>query len=268
MKTIELISWNVNGIRSILQKGFLDFVQTFNPDIICLQEIKALPEQVTMELHHHYLQFWNPALNKKGYSGTAIFSKMPPLAVIHGIGLEEHDQEGRVLTLEFPTFFLVNVYTPNSKTELERLPYRTQIWDVEFLAFLKRLEHSKPVVFGGDLNVAHKEIDIARPKENGRTAGFTREERESFDKILAAGFIDTFRYFNKEPDQYTWWSYRAGARHRNIGWRIDYFCASKSLESQLVAARIYPKIMGSDHCPVALTFNVTSAESNHGSNLA
>lgn len=250
---ITMISWNVNGIRANIKKGFLDFIHEQNPDIICLQETKATPDQVNLELSHDYHRFWNSSLIKKGYSGTAIFTKLQPLSTALGIGIEEHDQEGRVVTVEFKEFFLVNVYTPNSQPELTRLAYRTQKWDVAFLAYLKALEKQKPVVFCGDLNVAHKPIDLARPDANSFSAGFTREERDSFDRLVEAGFIDTFREFNQQAGQYTWWSYRAAARERNVGWRIDYFCVSQSLKSYLLDARIYPAILGSDHCPVSLT---------------
>ncbi len=248
--TAKLISWNVNGIRAVLKKNFIEFFEAEMPDILCLQETKALPEQVDIDLPGYHF-FWNSAV-KKGYSGTAIFTRFAPQAASIGIGIDKHDQEGRVLTLEFAKFFLVNVYTPNSQDDLRRLSYRTGEWDMEFLTYVQKLEKSKPVIFCGDLNVAHKEIDLANPKTNTKSAGFTLEERASFDAIVAAGFIDTFRHFNKEPENYTWWSYRTAARERNKGWRIDYFCASQSLLPHLKSASILPHVMGSDHCPVAL----------------
>lgn len=249
--TKTLISWNVNGIRAVLQKGFLDFVRDADPDILCLQETKAHPTQVDMELAQYPYHYWNSA-EKKGYSGTAIFSKIEPLQVSYGLGIAEHDREGRVITLEFERVFVVTVYTPNSQDGLRRLEYRTQEWDVAFLKYVKNLEKKKPVIFCGDLNVAHKEIDLANPKTNVKNPGFTPEERASFDNIVAAGFIDTFRFFNEEPHHYTWWSYRTRARERNVGWRIDYFCVSQSLIAHLKRAEILSDVMGSDHCPVLL----------------
>jgi len=246
---MKIISWNVNGIRAVKQKGFEEFLKKENPDAICLQEIKATKEQAELELEN-YFQYWNSA-EKKGYSGTAIFTKIKPSAVIYGIGIEEHDNEGRVLTLEFEKFYLVNVYTPNSKRGLLRLDYR-QKWDKEFLKFLKELETSKPVVFCGDLNVAHKDIDLANPKSNKKNAGFTPEERDGFTNYLENGFVDTFREFNKEPDQYTWWSYMFNARAKNVGWRIDYFCVSKSFLKNVKNSEILPEIFGSDHCPIKI----------------
>ena len=233
---MKLISWNVNGIRAVLKKGFLDFINENNPDIICLQETKAHKEQVDINLDNYPFEYWNSAV-KKGYSGTAIFSKKEPLNVIYDIGIEEHDQEGRVITVEFEDYYLVTVYTPNSKRELLRLAYR-QEWDAAFLKFVKKLEDEKPVIFCGDLNVAHKEIDLKNPKTNRRNPGFTDEERTSFDNIVAAGFIDTFREFNTDEGHYTWWSYMFQARKKDIGWRIDYFCISKSLRLQLKDAYI------------------------------
>jgi len=217
---MKLISWNVNGIRAVLKKDFLKFVQKEKPDVLCLQEIKAHPDQVDSILED-YQQYWNDA-NKKGYAGTAIFTKKKPLSVTYDLGIKEHDKEGRVITIEFPKFYLVNVYTPNAQRELKRLKYR-QKWNKDFLKYLKKLEKKKPVIFCGDLNVAHKEIDLANPKANKKNAGFTQEERDDFSKIIDSGFIDTFREFNKKPDQYTWWTYRFNARKKNIGWRIDYF---------------------------------------------
>lgn len=246
---MKLACWNVNGIRSILTKGFLNYVSDENPDILCLQETKAHPEQVDLVLPS-YAHFWNSA-QKKGYSGTAIFSKKEAVSFSYGMGIEKHDLEGRVITLEFDSYFLVDVYTPNSKRELERLDYRME-WDRDFLKFLKKLEKKKPVILCGDLNVAHKEIDLANPKTNRRNAGFTDEEREGFNNLVEAGFIDSFRHFNQGSGHYTWWSYFANSRARNIGWRIDYFCVSQALASHMKAAGIRPKVMGSDHCPVFL----------------
>ncbi|USN45724.1 MAG: exodeoxyribonuclease III [Candidatus Woesearchaeota archaeon] len=246
---MKLISWNVNGVRAVLQKGFLDVVQQENPDVLCLQETKAHPDQVDAILgeYHH---FWNSA-EKKGYSGTAIFSKKKPLSVSYGLGIPEHDTEGRVITIEFDDFFLVTVYTPNAQHDLLRLSYRMR-WDNDFLAYIQKLEEKKPVVFCGDLNVAHKEIDLKNPKANERNPGFTAEERSGFDKIIEAGFIDTFREFEQGPGHYTWWSYRFQARLRNIGWRIDYFLISKSLRTRLKSATILKDVLGSDHCPVSI----------------
>jgi len=251
LNSLKLISWNVNGIRAAIKKGFMDYVAEESPDILCLQEIKAMHEQVDTEFPADYHAFWHSAV-KKGYSGTAIFSRREPVDVLYGLGIEKHDQEGRVITLQFDDYYLVNVYTPNSKDELQRLDYRTQEWDVEFLKHVKTLEKKKPVIFCGDLNVAHKEIDLANPKTNRRNAGFTDEERAGFDNIVDAGFIDTFREFDKGPKNYTWWSYRAAARDRNVGWRIDYFCVSPSLRDRLEHAFIRPDVMGSDHCPVGI----------------
>ena len=250
---MKLISWNVNGIRAVLKKGFLDFINESNPDIICLQETKAHKEQVDINLDNYPFEYWNSAV-KKGYSGTAIFSKKKPLNVIYDIGIEEHDQEGRVITVEFEDYYLVTVYTPNSKRELLRLAYR-QEWDAAFLKFVKKLEEEKPVIFCGDLNVAHKEIDLKNPKTNRRNPGFTDEERTSFDNIVDAGFLDTFREFNTDEGHYTWWSYMFQARKKDIGWRIDYFCISKSLRLQLKDAYILKNVLGSDHAPVVMELN-------------
>jgi len=247
---MKFISWNVNGIRAALKKGFYNFLEDYNPDIICIQETKAHKEQVDIELPNYKYQFWNSAI-KKGYSGTAIFSKVEPLNVTNGILIEEHDQEGRVITLEFENYFLVTVYTPNSKRELLRLDYRIE-WDKEFLKYVKNLENSKPVIFCGDLNVAHTEIDLKNPKTNRLNPGFTDQERSSFTKIVEAGFIDTFREFTKEGGHYTWWSYMFQARLKDIGWRIDYFCISESLKSNLLSSKILKDVMGSDHCPVMI----------------
>mgnify|MGYP001103001955 CR=1 FL=1 len=248
---MRLVSWNVNGIRSVLRKDFLPWLDREDPDILCLQETKARPEQVAeVAWPERYERFWNSA-EKPGYSGTAIFTKTPPLSVTYGIGIEEHDREGRVITAEFERFYLVNVYVPNSKRELTRLPYR-QAWDRDFLAYLKGLEKTKPVVWCGDLNVAHTPIDLARPKGNEKNHGFTPEERAGFDAFVAAGFIDTFREFVKEGGHYTWWSPMGGARARNIGWRIDYFLISPGLRPSLQSAKIHPEILGSDHCPISI----------------
>jgi exodeoxyribonuclease-3 len=247
---MRLISWNVNGIRAVLKKGFLDFVQTENPDILCLQEVRARPEQVDLDLQGYHV-FWNPA-ERPGYSGTAVFSRTEPLGARYGMGIGKHDAEGRVITLEYEDFHLVTVYTPNSKGDLSRLDYRGREWDVAFLDYVRRLEKKKPVVFCGDLNVAHQEIDLARPKENRGCNGFTDEEREGFGNIVQAGFIDTFREFCDEGSHYTWWSYIRKAREKNLGWRIDYFCISPSLRPRLKDASILAHVMGSDHCPVAI----------------
>ena len=248
--TLKLQSWNVNGIRAILKKNFNEFFQDEKPDILCLQETKAQAEQVDLKIPGYH-QYWNSA-EKKGYSGTVIFTRFKPLSVSYGLGIEKHDQEGRVITLEYPKSFVVTVYTPNSQNELKRLSYRTESWDIDFLKYLKKLEEKKPVIVCGDLNVAHQEIDLANPKQNTKNPGFTPEERKSFDKLVENGFVDTFRHFNSQPEQYTWWSYRTRARERNSGWRIDYFCVSSSLLTQLVSASILSEVYGSDHCPVGL----------------
>jgi exodeoxyribonuclease-3 len=247
---VKLISWNVNGLRAVLKKKFLEFLDTEQPDILCLQETKCTPDQVEPLWPASYATFWNSA-EKKGYSGTAIFTKIKPIKVHPHIDISEHDREGRVLTAEFKDFFLVNVYTPNSKRELERLPYR-QLWDKDFLAYLKKLEKKKPVIFCGDLNVAHTEIDLANPKANVRNHGFTIEERDGFSAFVNAGFVDTFREFEKGGGHYTWWSPMSGARARNVGWRIDYFLISRSLRPRLQRAFIRPHVMDSDHCPVGI----------------
>jgi exodeoxyribonuclease-3 len=252
---MKIISWNVNGIRSILSKGFIDFIKQYKPDIICLQETKAAPEQVNFDLPEYPYKYWNSA-QKKGYSGTAIFSKQKPVQTANDMDIPKHDNEGRIITAEFDKFFLVTVYTPNSQRTLDRLNYRETEWDPDFLKFVKSLEKEKPVIFCGDLNVAHKEIDLARPTDNRKNAGFTDQERRGFDNIIEAGFIDTFREFHKEGGHYSWWSYMAEARSKNIGWRIDYFCVSQSLRPQLKKSYILPDVMGSDHAPVALEIAV------------
>ena len=247
---MKLISWNVNGIRACVQKGFEDYFKSEDADIFCIQESKMQEGQLKLDFPGYY-QYWNYAV-KKGYSGTAVFTKEEPISVVNGIGMEEHDQEGRVITLEFEKFYFVTVYTPNSQNELARLDYRMK-WEDDFRAYLKGLDEKKPVVVTGDMNVAHEEIDIKNPKTNRKNAGFTDEERAKMTELLSAGFIDTFRYFY--PDQkdiYSWWSYRFSARAKNAGWRIDYFLASDRLKDALVDAKIHTEIMGSDHCPVEL----------------
>jgi len=247
---MKLISWNVNGLRAVMGKGFMDFFNKIDADIFCLQETKLQEGQIEMNLPGYY-QYWNYA-EKKGYSGTAIFSKKEALNVSYGIGIEEHDHEGRVITLEFDDYYVVTVYTPNSQDELKRLDYRMK-WEDDFLAYIKGLEANKPVIYCGDLNVAHKEIDIKNPKTNRRNAGFTDEERGKMDAVIEAGFVDTFRYFYPDMAEiYSWWSYRFKARERNAGWRIDYFMASASLADRLKDAKIHTEILGSDHCPVEL----------------
>ncbi|MCI9516832.1 MAG: exodeoxyribonuclease III [Lachnospiraceae bacterium] len=247
---MKLISWNVNGLRACVQKGFLDFFREADADIFCIQETKLQEGQISLELEG-YDQYWNYAV-KKGYSGTAVFTKRKPLHVAYGLGIEEHDREGRVITLEYPGFYLVTVYTPNSQNELARLDYRMR-WETDFLSYLKGLEQKKPVVFCGDLNVAHQEIDLKNPKTNRKNAGFTDEERQKFTELLQEGFVDTFRYFYPELEGiYSWWSYRFRAREKNAGWRIDYFCASEILKDKLVDAKIHTEVFGSDHCPVEL----------------
>ncbi len=248
---MKLISWNVNGLRACVDKGFLDFFKDVDADVFCLQETKLQAGQIDLELPG-YFQYWNYA-EKKGYSGTAIFTKKEPLTVSYGIGVEEHDKEGRVITVEFEEYYVVTVYTPNSQRELTRLSYRME-WEAAFLAYLKKLEEKKPVIFCGDLNVAHKEIDLKNPKTNHKNAGFTDEERACFDKVVENGFIDTYRYFYPDKEgAYSWWSYMFQARAKNAGWRIDYFVVSQSLQEKLAGADIHSQIMGSDHCPVELT---------------
>lgn len=246
----KMISWNVNGLRAIYKKGFVDIFNEINADIFCIQETKLQEGQIDLSFPG-YEVYWNYA-EKKGYSGTAIFTKIKPILVTKGIGIEEHDKEGRVITLEFEDYYLVTVYTPNSQTELKRLDYRMK-WEIDFKAYIKELEKKKPVVICGDLNVAHKEIDLKNPKTNRKNAGFTDEERKKFTELLNDGFIDTFRYFYpNEEGKYSWWSYRFSAREKNAGWRIDYFLVSEALKDKLKSANILSDIMGSDHCPVEL----------------
>lgn len=253
-KNMKLISWNVNGLRACVRKGFLDFFKEADADIFCIQESKLQEGQISVELDG-YEQYWNYA-EKKGYSGTAVFTKRRPLSVTYGIGIDEHDHEGRVITLEFGQFYLVTVYTPNSQDQLARLAYRMR-WEDDFLAYLKRLEKTKPVVFCGDLNVAHEEIDLKNPRTNRHNAGFTDEERSKFSQLVQNGFIDTFRYFYPEKEGiYSWWSYRSRAREKNAGWRIDYFCVSEALKELLEDAKIDTEVFGSDHCPVELMISL------------
>ena len=247
---MKLISWNVNGIRACVKKGFLDFFKETDADIFCLQETKLQEGQIELELEGYH-QYWNYA-ERKGYSGTAIFTKQEPLSVSYGLGIEEHDQEGRIITLEFDNFYMVTVYTPNSKNELLRLNYR-MVWEDEFRSYLLRLNETKPVIVCGDLNVAHQEIDLKNPKTNQKNAGFTIEERTKMSTLLDSGFIDTFRFFYPELEgAYSWWSYRFNARKNNAGWRIDYFLTSQELKEKLKDAKIHSDILGSDHCPVEL----------------
>ena len=251
---MKMISWNVNGLRAAMGKGFMDFFRQQEADIFCLQETKLQEGQIQLDMPGYY-QYWNYA-EKKGYSGTAVFTKRKPVNVMLGIGMEEHDREGRVITLEFDEFYFITVYTPNSQNELARLPYRME-WEDDFLAYVKELEKDKPVIYAGDLNVARLEIDIKNPKTNRRNAGFTDEEREKIQKAVDSGFIDTFRFFNPQIEGiYSWWSYRFKARERNAGWRIDYFMASESLKDRLKDAKIHTEVMGSDHCPVELDIEI------------
>lgn len=262
MSPNHLISWNVNGLRAVLKKGFTDFLTECGADVVCLQETKISSDLTgAFSFEGYPYVYWNCA-EKKGYSGTAILSKVEPIAVSNGIGIRKHDTEGRVITAEFQDYYLITVYTPNSQNHDEnkrprRLDYRTQEWDVDFLAYVKGLQKSKPVVFCGDLNVAHAEVDLANPKTNRKNAGFTDEERAGFDNILSAGFVDSFRQLHpNEEGAYSWWSYRAAARERNIGWRIDYFCVSAELEGSIRSASVLPDVLGSDHCPVALEVQI------------
>ncbi|CAN7252846.1 exodeoxyribonuclease III [Peribacillus frigoritolerans] len=251
---MKLVSWNVNGIRACVKKGFLDYFKVVDADIFCLQETKLQEGQISLELEGYH-QYWNYAL-KKGYSGTAIFTKEKPLSVKYGVGELDEEPEGRIITLEFESFYMVNVYTPNAKRDLSRLNYRLE-WEDEMIKYLKELDLVKPVIFCGDLNVAHQEVDLKNPKTNIGNSGFTNEERGKMTELLDSGFIDTFRHFY--PDQegaYTWWSYMAKVRERNIGWRIDYFIVSKRLAESLIEANIHCDVMGSDHCPVVLETNL------------
>ena len=251
---LKFISWNVNGLRACYDKGFADAFNRLEADFFCLQETKMQEGQLDVQFEG-YQSYWNYA-DKKGYSGTAIFSKVKPLSVTYGLGIEEHDHEGRVITLELESYYLITVYTPNSQEELRRLDYRMK-WDDDFRAYLKKLEEKKPVIVCGDLNVAHKEIDLKNPKTNRKNAGFTDEERAKFTTLLESGFTDTFRYFYPEQEGiYSWWSYRFKAREKNAGWRIDYFLTSDSLKDKLRGAQIHTDILGSDHCPVELTIEL------------
>lgn len=252
---MKFISWNVNGLRACVQKGFLDFFRETDADFFCVQETKLQEGQISLELPEGTYDYWNYA-EKKGYSGTAIFTKQKPFSVFYGIGSAEHDREGRVITLEYDKFFLVTCYTPNSQNELARLSYRME-WEDAFLNYLDGLKEKKSVIFCGDLNVAHQEIDLKNPKTNRKNAGFTDEERQKFTEILKHGYIDTFRYFYPNTEQvYSWWSYRFKAREKNAGWRIDYFVVSEDLEDKLIDAKIHTDILGSDHCPVELEISL------------
>lgn len=251
---MKLISWNVNGIRACVNKGFNEFFNQIDADIFCIQETKCQPEQIELKFKG-YKSYWNSA-EKKGYSGTAIFTKKEPIKVKYGIGKEEHDKEGRVITLEYEKYNIVTIYTPNSKRELERLRYR-QLWEDEIRNYLLKIDKIKPVIMCGDLNVAHNEIDLKNPKTNKGNAGFTDEEREKMTKLLKSGFVDTYRYIhpNKEG-AYSWWSYMGKSREKNVGWRIDYFIVSNLIKNKIVDAKIHPEIMGSDHCPVELDIDI------------
>jgi len=252
---MRFVSWNVNGLRSALSKNFVDFFKRSAADVFCLQEVRATEEQIHLDLPGYDI-YWNSA-KRKGYAGTAIISRLPFSSVTRGMGIPEHDDEGRLITAELPFAYLVTVYTPNSQRGLTRLDYRTKKWDIAFAEYLKKLEQKKPVIFCGDLNVAHREIDLANPDSNHRNAGFTDEERATFDTLLNSGFIDTFRVFTKEGGHYTWWSNFSRARERNIGWRIDYFCISSALKPKLKESNILPHVYGSDHCPIELILDVT-----------
>ncbi|NLF29295.1 MAG: exodeoxyribonuclease III [Planctomycetes bacterium] len=249
---MKLISWNVNGIRAVISKGFHAFVAQAAPDVLCIQESRALADQVDLALPD-YRAFWTPA-RKKGYAGTLTLTRREPRSVSRGLGRAELDDEGRVTTLEFDDCFVVNVYTPNSGQTLDRLAWRTEVWDPAFLAYVKDLERARPVIFCGDLNVAHRPIDLANPDINEHSAGYTPQERSGMDALIAAGFIDTFREFCSDGGRYTWWTYRFGARRKNIGWRIDYICISPALRPRLLAADILADVLGSDHCPITATF--------------
>lgn len=247
---MKIITWNVNGLRACVKKGFMDVFEEADADIFCLQETKLSQDDITLDLKQ-YKEYWNYA-DKKGYSGTAIFTRKEPISITYGLGIDEHDHEGRVITLEYEDFYLVNVYTPNSQTELKRLPYRMQ-WEDDFRAYLKKLDEQKPVIVCGDFNVAHCEIDLKNPKANRRNAGFTDEEREKLTMLLDAGFVDTFRYLYPDvTGKYTYWSYRFNARQRNAGWRLDYFCVSSRLKEHVKDVVIQSEVMGSDHCPLQI----------------
>lgn len=251
---MKLISWNVNGLRAVVNKGFMDFFKQIDADIFCIQETKMQEGQIELILEGYY-QYFNSAI-KKGYSGTAVFSKQKPINVNYGIGIEEHDQEGRIITAEYEKFYLVNCYTPNSKRELERLEYR-MIWEDEIRKYLKKLEETKPVIYCGDLNVAHKEIDLKNPNTNHHSAGFTDEERNKMTELLEKGFVDSFRYLYPEKENcYTWWSYMMKAREKNVGWRIDYFITSNSIKNKIKESKIHSEVMGSDHCPIELDIDL------------
>lgn len=250
---IRFISWNVNGLRACVGKGFEDIFRELDADFFCLQETKMQASQLDLQFDGYH-SYWNYA-DKKGYSGTAIYTRHEPLSVAYGIGIDEHDHEGRAITLEMPNFYLVTVYTPNSQDGLRRLDYRMQ-WEADFMAYLKKLDEKKPVIVCGDLNVAHEEIDLKNPKTNRKNAGFTDEEREKFTTLLNAGFTDTFRYLHPEQVTYSWWSYRFKAREKNAGWRIDYFLVSDSIKDRITEARIHTEIMGSDHCPVEVDLDI------------
>ena len=246
----KMISWNVNGLRACVGKGFLDVFKELDADIFCIQESKLQAGQIDLDIPGYY-QYWSYA-DKKGYSGTALFTKEEPLSVVYGLGIDVHDHEGRVIAAEYEDYYVVTCYTPNSQNELARLPYRME-WEDAFRSYLKELEEKKPVIFCGDLNVAHREIDLKNPRTNRKNAGFTDEERGKFSELLDEGFIDTYRHFYPDTEEaYSWWSYRFKAREKNAGWRIDYFCVSESLKDRLVSASIHSEIMGSDHCPVEL----------------
>ena len=247
---MKLISWNVNGIRACVNKGFKDFFERINADIFCIQETKCQPEQIDLNFEGYHA-YWNSA-ERKGYSGTAIFTKKEPISVTYGIGIEEHDKEGRVITLEFNDFYMVDIYTPNAKRGLERLDYR-QVWEDEIRNYLVNLNKIKPVIMCGDLNVAHEEIDLKNPKSNRGNAGFTDEERAKMTELLNVGFVDSFRFlYPEKTDCYSWWSYMGKAREKNVGWRIDYFIVSNDIKDKIKEAMIYPEVMGSDHCPIGL----------------
>lgn len=251
---MKLISWNVNGLRAVVNKGFMDFFKQIDADIFCIQETKMQEGQIELILEGYY-QYFNSAI-KKGYSGTAVFTKQKPINVNYGIGIEEHDQEGRIITAEYEKFYLVNCYTPNSKRELERLEYR-MIWEDEIRRYLKKLEETKPVIYCGDLNVAHEEIDLKNPNTNHHSAGFTDEERNKMTELLEKGFVDSFRYLYPEKENcYTWWSYMMKAREKNVGWRIDYFITSNSIKNKIKESKIHSEVMGSDHCPIELDIDL------------